>query len=161
MNPPAGNTEATGGGIHTDGCVFCGIVSGEIPCMKICEDERTLAFMDAAKDVDGHILVIPKKHCGSILDCDPDTLSAVFQTVRTVSRHLAPGCGYDGVNLLNASGESAGQSVPHFHVHIIPRKRHDGIDAWPRFDGAKEDIRSVFDRLKMETAAEGENHDDQ
>ena len=58
-------------------------------------------------------------------------------------------CGYDGINLLNASDESAGQSVPHFHIHIIPRKRDDGIDAWPKFEGAKEDIQAVFDKVRV------------
>jgi len=80
--------------------------------------------MDIAKDVDGHVLVIPKKHCKGILDCDPETLHAVMDTVQRVSLHLTGKCGYDGVNLLNASGESAGQSVPHFHIHVIPRKRN-------------------------------------
>jgi histidine triad (HIT) family protein len=132
-----------------DDCVFCKIVSGEIPGMKIYEDDKTLAFMDIAKDVDGHILVIPRKHCKNILDCDTETLAAVMQTVKTVSVHLTAECGYEGVNLLNASEECAGQSVPHFHIHIIPRKRNDRIDAWPHFEGAKQDIRSVFDSLKM------------
>ncbi|MBR5344848.1 MAG: HIT family protein [Clostridia bacterium] len=104
-----------------DDCVFCRIVSGEIPSMKIFEDEQTFAFMDIAKDVDGHILVIPKKHYQNILDCDSETLAAVMRTVRTVSIHLTTECGYEGVNLLNASEECAGQSVPHFHIHIIPR----------------------------------------
>ena len=132
-----------------DGCIFCRIVSGEIPSMKIYEDEMTFAFMDIAKDVDGHILVIPKEHCKNLLDCDTETLASVMQTVKTVSTHLTAECGYEGVNLLNASEECAGQSVPHFHIHIIPRKRNDQIDAWPHFDGAKQDIQSVFERLKM------------
>ena len=85
----------------------------------------------------------------NILDCDPETLSAVAHTVKTVSDHLIGDCGYEGVNLLNASVESAGQSVPHFHIHIIPRKRDDGIDAWPKFEGAKEDIQAVFEKVKM------------
>ena len=130
-------------------CVFCKIISGEIPCMKVYEDEKTLAFMDVAKDVDGHMLVIPRKHCGNILDCDPETLAAVMRTVKAVSMHLTADCGYEGVNLLNASGKCAGQSVPHFHIHIIPRKRNDQIDAWPHFDGAKQDIQFVFDKVKM------------
>ena len=132
-----------------DGCIFCRIVSGEIPCMKVYEDGMTLAFMDVAKDVDGHMLVIPKAHCRNILDCDSETLAAVMRTVRKVSVHLTEDCGYEGVNLLNASEECAGQSVPHFHIHIIPRKQNDQIDAWPHFDGAKQDIRSVFEKLKM------------
>ena len=117
--------------------------------MKIYENDLTLAFMDIAKDVDGHILVVPKKHFRNILDCDEETLCAVMKTVKTVSNHLTDHCGYEGVNLLNASGESAGQSVSHLHIHIIPRKRNDGIDAWPGFEGAKEDIQNVFDRVKM------------
>ena len=132
-----------------DDCIFCKIGSGEIRGLRVYEDGETLAIMDIAKDVDGHILVSPKKHCKNILDCDPETLSAVAHTVKTVSDHLIGDCGYKGVNLLNASDESTGQSVPHFHIHIIPRKENDQIDAWPHFGGAKQDIRCVFDRLKM------------
>ena len=130
-------------------CIFCKIASGKIQGLRIYENDETLAFMDIAKDVDGHILVIPKKHYKNILDCDVDTLSAVLKTVKTVSNHLTEQCGFDGVNLLNASDESAGQSVPHFHIHIIPRKRNDGIDAWPKFEEAKEDIQTVFEKVKM------------
>lgn len=129
-------------------CVFCRIAAGEFG-LKVYEDELTIAFMDIAKDVDGHILVIPKKHCKNILDCDADTLDAVMRTVQRVSVHLTADCGYDGVNLLNASDESAGQSVPHFHIHIIPRKKQDGIDGWPHFEGAKEDLMSVYEKVKM------------
>ena len=130
-------------------CVFCKIISGDIPSFKIYEDEYTLAFMDIAKDVDGHIVVIPKAHIKSILDCDVETLNHLMLTVKKIADHLVDNCGYDGVNLLNASDESAGQSVPHFHIHIIPRKNNDGIDAWPRFNGAKYDIEEVFCQLKI------------
>lgn len=131
-------------------CVFCKIISGDIPSFKIYEDEYTLAFMDIAKDVDGHIVVIPKVHIKSILDCDVETLNHLMLTVKKIADHLVDNCGYDGVNLLNASDESAGQSVPHFHIHIIPRKNSDGIDAWPRFNGAKYDIEEMFRRLKID-----------
>ncbi len=131
-------------------CIFCKIASGEIQGMRVYEDAETLAFMDLAKDVDGHVLVIPKKHCKNILDCDAETLSAVMNTVKKVSLHLTEKCGYDGVNLLNASDESAGQSMPHFHIHIIPRRKNDGIDAWPAFTGAKEEIADVFERIRMQ-----------
>jgi len=131
-------------------CHFCKIASGMIPCMKVYEDELTIAFMDIAKDVDGHILVVPKKHFKNVLDCNEETICAVAKTVKTVSDHLTEHCGYEGVNLLNASDESAGQSVPHFHIHIIPRKSNDGIDAWPKFEGAKEDIQTVYQEVKMQ-----------
>ena len=128
-------------------CIFCKIVSGEIGAYKVFEDENTLAFMDTAGDVDGHILVIPKKHTKNILDCDCETLSDVIKTVKTVSNYLTEKCGYDGVNLLNASDENAGQSVAHFHVHIIPRKNGDGIDAWPKFNGAKIHVEEYYNKL--------------
>ena len=132
------------------GCIFCRIAVGEVPSRKIFEDEHTLAFLDIAGDVDGHILVIPKAHVGSILDCGGETLAQVMGTVKRVSDHLVENCGYDGVNLLNASGEAAGQSVPHFHIHLIPRKAGDGIDAWPKFAGAKRELEEVFRELGME-----------
>ncbi len=127
-------------------CIFCRIVQGEVPSRKIYEDEMTLAFMDVAGDVDGHMLVIPKQHVKSILDCDADTFTQVMGTVQRVAKHLVADCGYDGINLLNASDESAGQSVPHLHIHIVPRSKGDGVDAWPRFTGATQDIDTVYKR---------------
>ena len=81
-------------------CIFCKIASGEIQGLRIYENDEILAFMDIAGDVDGHILVIPKKHCKNILDCDSETLSAVANTVKMVSDHLTKNCGYDGVNYI-------------------------------------------------------------
>ena len=130
-------------------CIFCKIISGEIPSRKVFEDDWTFAFMDVAKDVDGHILVVPKAHRKNILDCDDEALTCLMRTVKKISNHLVSDCGYTGVNLLNASDESAGQSVPHFHVHIIPRKTGDGIDAWPHFGGAKQDIDKVFNKIRL------------
>ena len=130
-------------------CVFCKIVNSDIPSMKVYEDEHTLVFMDIAKDVDGHMVAIPKKHVKCILNCDAETLGCLMTTVKKIANHCVENCGYDGVNLLNASDESAGQSVPHFHIHIIPRKHGDGIDAWPKFDGAKCDIEELFQKLSI------------
>lgn len=130
-------------------CIFCKIISGDIPSRKVFEDEWTYAFMDVARDVDGHILVVPKTHAKNILDCDEETLAHVMNTVKRISNHLVDRCGYAGVNLLNASDECAGQSVPHFHIHIIPRKPNDGIDAWPHFSGAKQEIEDVFNAVRM------------
>ena len=130
-------------------CVFCKIVRGEIASRKVFEDEHTLVFMDIAGDVDGHMIAIPKKHFKSILDCDEEVLNHLMKTVKKVANHCVLNCGYDGVNLLNASEESAGQSVFHFHVHIIPRKNDDNLDAWPKFEGAKQKIEILHGLLKI------------
>ncbi|MGN0628580.1 MAG: HIT domain-containing protein [Oscillospiraceae bacterium] len=135
-----------------DDCIFCKIISSN-SIMKVYEDDFTVAFMDVAKDVDGHILVVPKKHVKNILDCDTDTLNKVMGAVKRVSNHLVDKCGYEGVNLLNANDESAGQSVPHFHIHIIPRKKNDGIDAWPAFAGAKRKLETVYKEVRMADSA--------
>lgn len=132
-----------------ENCVFCKIISGEFSSRKIYEDEFTLAFLDISKDVDGHILVVPKKHVKNILDCDNETLSRVFDTVKKVSNHLVENCGYDGVNLLNANDESAGQTVFHLHIHIIPRKKEDGMDCYPKLPGAKFELDEMLNKLKM------------
>ena len=140
------------GEIIMSNCVFCKIASGEIPGLRVYEDEHTLAFMDIAGDVDGHMLVIPKAHYVSILDCDPDTLSHVICTVKKLSNHLVDNCGYEGVDLMCANGESAGQTMPHLHIHIIPRRTNDGLGSkgeCPSFPGAKRDIREVYQQFKM------------
>ena len=130
-------------------CIFCKIVNGTAPCMKLWEDEYTMAFMDIAKDVDGHLLVIPKAHKKNILDCDEETLAHIMKTVKRISNHLVENCGYNGVNLLNASDESAGQDVFHFHIHIIPRKNNDNIHAWPPFNGAEHDIEEIYKKISI------------
>ena len=130
-------------------CIFCKIVKGEIPSYKVYEDDYTLVFMDIAKDVDGHMVAIPKKHVKNILDCDNETLGHLMETVKKVANHCVDNLGYDGVNLLNASDESAGQTVPHFHVHIIPRKKGDNINAWPKFGGAENEIKDIYEKLKI------------
>ena len=133
-------------------CVFCKIAKGEIPGLRVYEDEHTLAFMDIAMDVDGHMLVIPKEHAVNILDCGHEALAHVMRTVKIVSNHLTDNCGYDGIDLMCANGEAAGQTMPHLHIHIIPRRMHDGLGTkgeWPSFPGAKRDIREVYEEVRM------------
>lgn len=95
------------------------------------------------------MVAIPKKHVKCILDCDAEILGYLMATVKKIANHCVDNCGFDGVNLLNASDESAGQSVPHFHIHIIPRKSGDGINAWPKFGGAKFGIEELYQRLRI------------
>ena len=131
-------------------CIFCKIIKGEIPSYKIYEDEYTYAFLDIAKDVDGHTLVIPKKHVENILDCDNETLHHVMDTVKKIANHYVDNCGYNGVNILNANDKSAQQSVFHLHFHIIPRKNEDGIDAFPHFNGANHPLDEMHNKLKLQ-----------
>ena len=131
-------------------CLFCKIINGEIPSYKIYEDEFAYSFLDISNDCNGHILVIPKKHCKNILDCDEVTLSHLFQTVQKISRHLVDNCGFDGVNILNANGESAEQTVFHFHVHILPRKEKDGQHVFPTLNKNIATLEEICDKLRIE-----------
>lgn len=132
-----------------DNCLFCKIIKREIPCYKIYEDEYTLAFLDIAKDVDGHTLVIPKKHFSSILDCDEETLNHVMNTTKLISNHYVEKCGFSGVNLINNNGSSAEQAIPHLHIHIIPRIENDNIYVFPKFQGAKNSLEDNLEKLKI------------
>ncbi len=126
--------------------------SGEIRGLWIYENEFAVAFMDTARDYDGHILVTPKAHCSDIMDCLEDIAKEVMSVVRLVSRHLTENSGYDGVDIMSANGAAAGQSVYHLHIHIIPRKKDDGlggIGEWPTPAVAKEDIMQVFNKLSI------------
>ena len=130
-------------------CLFCKIIKGEIPCYKIYEDAYTLAFLDIAKDVDGHTLVIPKKHCNNILDCDDETLNHVMHTVKLISNHYVNNCGFSSVNVINNNGSSAEQAINHLHYHIIPRLENDHIYVFPKFAGAKYPLEETLNKLKI------------
>lgn len=132
-----------------DNCLFCKIIKGDIPCYKIYEDEYTLAFLDIAKDIDGHTLVLPKKHCSSILDCDEETLNHVMNTVKLISKHYVDNCGFTGINIINNNGQSAEQTIPHLHIHIIPRNDNDNISVFPKFNGAKYSLEENIKKLKL------------
>jgi histidine triad (HIT) family protein len=107
-------------------CIFCRIVNGELPCTKVYEDDRTLAFMDIAPVVKGHTLVIPKSHSDSLRDTPETVLAEIIPVVGKVARAQYEGLGADGVNVTQANGSVAGQVVPHIHFHVIPRFEGDG-----------------------------------
>ena len=113
-------------------CIFCKIINGEIPSNIIYEDDLTMAFLDITPDFFGHTLVIPKQHYANLFDCPNDVLIAVLNTVKKICTHYTSNCGFGGVNILNNSGQCAGQSVFHLHFHIIPQKESSPIDIFPK-----------------------------
>ncbi len=106
--------------------VFAKILRGEIPCVKVFEDDRTLAFMDVMPQAEGHVLVIPKEPAENILDLSPDGASAMMATAQKVAKAVKKGLNAPGVMLAMLNGAPAGQSVFHVHFHIIPRSA--GVD---------------------------------
>ena len=130
-------------------CIFCKIINKEIPSYKIYEDEFSYAFLDISNDANGHILVIPKTHCENILDCPKDCLLHLIETVQKISQHLVDKCGFDGVNILNANGQAAEQSVFHLHIHLLPRSNEDNLKVFPSLEKNKESLEEIAKKLRM------------
>ena len=108
-------------------CLFCRIVSGEIPATKVHEDEHTIAFMDINPVTRGHLLVVPRRHSRDLLDIEPQDLAATMQATQLVAAKAARALDAEGVNVVNNCGAAAGQTVFHFHVHVVPRTASDGF----------------------------------
>jgi histidine triad (HIT) family protein len=106
--------------------VFARILRGEIPAHKVCEDERTLAFMDVMPQADGHTLVIPKHPAENLFDLPADDLAATVRTTQRVARAVKKAFDAPGIMIAQLNGAAAGQSVFHIHFHAVPR--HAGID---------------------------------
>ena len=100
--------------------IFAKILRGDIPCIKLYEDEHTLAFMDIMPQTDGHALVIPKEHATTLFELSDAAAAACMSTVRKIGNAQKKGLGADGVVLMQLNGPGAGQTVPHFHIHVIP-----------------------------------------
>ncbi|MCM3567894.1 HIT family protein [Neobacillus mesonae] len=102
-------------------CIFCKIVNGEIPSHKVFENEHVVAFMDISQVTKGHTLVIPKIHKENLYELTPEIAKNIFEVVPKIANALKAEFEPVGLNLVNNNGEKAGQSVFHFHAHLIPR----------------------------------------
>jgi len=108
-------------------CLFCGIVAGSIPSEMIDSDERTVAFMDINPATPGHALVVPREHSADLLQIGPEDLTASILAAQRLSKRMKDVLGADGINLINACGAAAWQTVFHFHIHVIPRYKRDPL----------------------------------
>ena len=132
-----------------DTCVFCKIRDGQIPSMKVYEDERTFCIMDINPLSPGHCLVISKAHAATIYEAEPADLQAAMATAQRVALALRDTLRPEGLNLLQANGGAAFQSVPHLHLHLIPRWMRDGKGFdWKLVPGQKDEIVKVGDQLR-------------
>jgi histidine triad (HIT) family protein len=129
-------------------CIFCKIVAGELPATIVDEDERTIAFMDIAPATRGHALVIPRAHSADLLSVGREDLSAVALAAQRLASRAKERLGADGVNLLNACGGAAWQTVFHFHVHVIPRYEGDPLKLpWVPVAGDRSEIQGAAQEL--------------
>ena len=130
-------------------CLFCRIVEGSIPSETIDSDERTVAFMDVNPATPGHALVVPRAHSADLLEVDPSDLEATTVAAQRLSRRMKDVLGADGINVLNACGQVAWQTVFHFHLHVIPRYEDDPLKLpWIPKGGDKDEIAVIAEKLR-------------
>jgi len=129
-------------------CLFCKIVSGELPATLIDQDERTITFMDINPATKGHALVIPRTHAPDLLAVDEGDLAACMAAAQRVAKKARERLGADGVNLLNSCGAAAWQTVFHFHVHVVPRYEDDPLELpWTPKPGDEAEIKAAAEAL--------------
>ncbi|KAJ6242203.1 hit family protein [Anaeramoeba flamelloides] len=111
----------------SENCIFCKIISGDIPSFKVFENDKVFAFLDINPLSKGHTVVIPKTHCERLEDLPEEYSSAIGSALPKIAKAVITGTGALDWNLLQNNGKSAGQEVPHLHFHIIPREKSDGL----------------------------------
>ncbi|PLR89963.1 HIT family protein [Bacillus sp. T33-2] len=102
-------------------CIFCKIINGDIPAAKVFENEHVLAFLDISQVTKGHTLMIPKVHKENIFELTEDVAANLFKAVPAVANAIRSAFNPIGMNILNNNGEAAGQTVFHYHIHLLPR----------------------------------------
>ena len=134
-------------------CVFCKIRDGQIPSLKIYEDDRAFCIMDINPLNAGHCLVLTRAHAPTLFDADPADLAAAITTAQRVARAQQTALRPDGLNMLQANGAAAFQSVPHFHLHLIPRWTNDGKGFdWKLVPGDRDQVQKAGEKIRAALA---------
>jgi histidine triad (HIT) family protein len=132
-----------------DDCLFCGIVAGSIPSETIDSDERTVAFMDINPATPGHALVVPRAHSADLMEIGDADLTAVILASQRLAKRMKNVLDADGINLINACGAAAWQTVFHFHIHVVPRYVDDPLKLpWIPEPGDSDEIAATAARLR-------------
>ncbi len=130
-------------------CVFCGIRDGLVAATRLYEDDRVLAILDIHPLNDGHTLVLTKAHAPTLWDADPEDLAAAVRAAQKVAHALRQALRPDGLNVLQANGRAAFQSVPHFHLHLVPRWEGDGRGLnWELVPADPQRLRELGERIR-------------
>jgi len=130
-------------------CIFCKLANGEIPTMSLYEDDDFNVIFDAGPATVGHALILPKNHFANIYEIDDETLAKAYKLAKKMATVMTDVFGADGFNILQNNNEAAGQSVFHFHIHLIPRYENDkAIGMWVPGEQDKEKLEAALEKLK-------------
>ena len=131
--------------------VFEKLLSGEWPCAKVYEDEHVFAFMDAGQVNDGHVIVASKRPFETLMDMDEPTAEALMRAARKIARAVEAEFKPQGITVLQANRPAGWQTVPHAHLHVLPRYEGDGVElVWPRKEPGMDRLRELAGRLKLD-----------
>ncbi len=129
-------------------CIFCRIVLGDAPSFQVHEDELTTSFLDLFPVSRGHLLVVPKQHCENLYEVSAESLAAVAENSRRLARVIRRELEPDGLGVYQLNGAAAGQTVFHYHMHLIPRAEGSSLQVHARVRGDEEELRSVAGQLR-------------
>ena len=131
-------------------CIFCKIINGEIPAVKVLDEELVVAFMDINPSTRGHMLVVPKNHAENIFEIPESDLVTLIKAVKRCAKAVKEALNAEGITILQLNGKTSDQIVPHLHVHIIPRWKNDGlsISNWEMKPGDMEEIKNIALKVK-------------
>lgn len=131
-----------------DDCIFCKIANGEIPSNTVYEDDEFRVILDLGPATEGHALVLPKEHFSNLYELPEDWCSRAFTLAKKVAGQITEKLGCDGFNIVQNNGEAAGQTVPHFHIHLIPRYENDGQKiGWEPQSPSAEELAAVREKI--------------
>lgn len=134
-------------------CVFCKIIAGQIPSTRVFEDEHTLAFMDIGQVNPGHVLVTVKKHAANLFELDAEQAAAAARAGHRVAQAIRAAFAPEGLSVYQANGKAAGQTVYHYHVHLLPRHAGDGMElTWPVKNPPRETLADYAEKIKAALA---------
>ena len=134
-------------------CIFCKLANGDIPTNAIYEDDDFKVILDASPATKGHALVLPKEHYADIYEIDPEVLAKAIKIGQKVIKYVTPILGCDGYNLLQNNGEVAGQTIFHFHLHLIPRYKdadNTNVLTTGHVEFTSEEMKNICDSMRLE-----------
>ena len=133
-----------------ENCIFCKIANGEIPSATLYEDEDFRVILDLGPASKGHALILPKAHAANIYELPDETAAKAMVLAKKMATKLRDGLNCDGFNIVQNNGEIAGQTVFHFHMHLIPRKAGDqAVPEWEHLSLSDDEMKEICDKMKM------------
>ncbi len=129
-------------------CIFCKIISGDIPSATVYKNDEFKAILDRFPSNKGHVLIMPKTHVANIFEIDPDMAGRLFKLAAQIAPVMKETFGFENMNVVQNNGPIAGQTVNHFHLHLIPRYENDGVNvSWKQLDLTDGEIEEVRAKL--------------